>query len=144
MVEQTIYLLDWDWICRVYYETGPEDCDRVLHDLHRLGCRSWNYSRARRNLSEGRLNTGLTYSNYEERESVMCLGRSTSAEEFSNTYDHEKNHLAKHICRALGIDPFGEEASYVSGAINQQMFRTAKHFMCEHCRRTSEKEEGGF
>jgi hypothetical protein len=36
-------------------------------------------------------------------------------EEFINTYNHEKNHVEMHICEKLDIDPYSEEAAYLSG-----------------------------
>lgn len=79
-------------------------------------------------------NTGLTYSNFRLRYSVVVIGITTSADEFQNTFDHEKGHLAKHIGEALDIDLFGEEYEYLTGEIGMQMFKIAKRFMCEHCR----------
>ena len=36
----------------------------------------------------------------------------------------------------FGIDPYGEEAQYLSGYVGQKMFPVAKKFLCEHCRRS--------
>lgn len=45
----------------------------------------------------------------------------------------EKGHLCRHISQAFGIDPYGEEAQYLSGYVGQKMFPVAKKFLCEHC-----------
>lgn len=58
----------------------------------------------------------------------------TSAEEFQNTFDHEKGHLAMHISSALKIKPYGEEYQYLTGEIGQSMFKIAKRFLCDDCR----------
>lgn len=134
MMRQVIYLPDWRWRCEIFYDAGVEDAEYILWRLRSIGCKGEIYQQACRNLRSGKLDTGLTFSNYNEGESVLFISRTSSAEEFSDTYDHEKNHLAKHICQAQGIDPFGEEASYISGAINKRMFAAARQYLCECCR----------
>ena len=68
------------------------------------------------------------------------IGSLTSTpEEFQNSWDHEKGHLCRHISKAFGIDPYGEEAQYLSGYVGQKMFPVAKKFLCEHCRKGMEK-----
>lgn len=98
------------------------------------GCRDDSLKDAYINLSEGNLNTGLTYSNFQNRKTVMVLSLTSTPEQFQNSLDHEKGHLCCHILQVLGIDPYGEEAQYLSGYIGQKMFPVAKHFLCEHCR----------
>lgn len=48
------------------------------------------------------LNTGITYSNIRNRETVMVIALTSSPEEFQNSFDHEKGHLCRHISRAFG------------------------------------------
>jgi hypothetical protein len=36
---------------------------------------------------------------------------------------------------ALDIDIFGEEYQYLTGEIGQKMFKIARRFMCDHCRK---------
>ena len=79
--------------------------------------------------------TGFTYSNLKGRCSVMVIGLTSSPAEFQNTFDHEKGHLAMHICEIDKIEPFSEEYQYLTGEIGQLMFPVAKNFLCEHCRK---------
>ena len=65
---------------------------------------------------------------------VRKVGLTTSADEFANTYDHEKGHLVRHISQHLGLEPYGEQEQYIAGYVSQQMFSVAKSFLCEHCR----------
>ena len=65
----------------------------------------------------------------------VVIGLTTSADEFANTYDHEKGHLVRHISQNLGLEPYGEQEQYIAGYVSQQMFRVAKSFLCEHCRK---------
>ncbi len=74
--------------------------------------------------------TGLTYTNYDERCTIMVISRTTSPEEFWNTLDHERGHAVEHIASALGLDNDGEEKQYLAGELAREMAPMAKHFIC--------------
>ncbi|MBO8467544.1 MAG: hypothetical protein IAB99_07250 [Bacteroidetes bacterium] len=135
MIFQHIYLEKYDWLVSIYYAVDTYWSDRILHDLSEIGCTGRDFSKARINLESGRLDTGLTFSNPRFRESVLVIALTSSPEEFASSFDHEKGHLARQICQAFDIDPYGEEAQYLAGDINKKMFPVAKKFLCEHCRR---------
>lgn len=134
MIRQEIYIPKYDWRVRIYYAVTTYWAGRILSDMERIGCRGSGLAKAWRNLRSGDLNTGLTYSNFQTGETVMVISLTSSPEEFLNSWEHEKKHLARHIEQAYGIDPFGEEAAYLEGTIAQKMFPVAKRFICEHCR----------
>ena len=134
MIIQNIYLEDWDWHVTVYYAVDTYYTDEILDELEAVGCSKYELARAEDLLRAGDKNTGLTYTNIKNRYSVVVIGLTTTPEEFQNTFDHEKGHVAMHICSALKIDPFGEEYQYLTGAIGEKMFKIAKRFLCEHCR----------
>lgn len=51
-----------------------------------------------------------------------------------NSYDHERYHLITHILEKFNINPYSEEAAYLTGYIGQLMFPKAKRFLCKcHC-----------
>ena len=134
MIRQDIYLERYDWHVRIYYAATTYWVERIVRDLRLIGCRGSDLAEARRNLSAGRLDTGLTYSNYRRRATVMVIALTSSPAEFLNSWEHEKKHLARHIEQTYAIDPFGEEAAYLEGTIAQKMFPVAKKFICEQCR----------
>ncbi len=135
MIEQDIYLPEYDWHCKVFYSVTTYWVEDILGELQRIGCAGYSLKRAERNLKAGRLNTGLTYSNQKRGETVMVIAKTSTPEEFAHSYDHEKGHLAKHIALAYDIDPYGEEFQYMSGDIAKKMFPIAKKFMCKCCRK---------
>lgn len=134
MIRQEIYIPKYDWRVRIYYAVTTYWAGRILSDMERIGCRSVELAKAWRNLRSGDLNTGITYSNFREGETVMVISLTSSPEEFLNSWEHEKKHLARHIEQAFGIDPYSEEAAYLEGTIAQRMFPVARKFICEHCR----------
>lgn len=134
MIVQDFYIPSYEWHVRVYYAVTTYWCDRILRHLHRLGCRGADLKRAERNLSAGRLDTGLTYSNFGRGETLMVISLTSSPAEFLNSWLHEMRHLSRHIEQACHVSPYGEEAAYLAGIIGQQMFPVARKFLCEHCR----------
>lgn len=113
--------------------------DEILYELENIGC---SYTdEIEEDLTITPYNNGLTYSNFFARVSIIVIGLTETPDEFQNTYDHEKGHLAMHIAEADDMDVFGEEYQYLVGEIGKRTFSVAKKFMCEHCRK---ELEGGL
>lgn len=108
--------------------------DDILGELEEIGCSEKKLDEIAESLAKQQYNTGLTYSNLKGRCSVIVIGLTSTPAQFQNTFDHEKGHLAMHICEVDKIDPFSEEYQYLTGEIGQSMFPVAKKFLCEHCR----------
>lgn len=134
MIIQDVYLEDWDWVVKVYYAVDTFYIDSILDDLESMGCSLKKMYDIEHAITQYPFNNGLTYSNTLYRWSLVVIGITETPEEFQNTFDHEKGHLAMHIAETDDIDVFGEEFQYLTGEIGKQLFPVAKKFMCEHCR----------
>ena len=133
MIRQDVYLERWDWYVIVYYAVDTYYMDEILEELEMIGC---TYAdEIEEDLTQHPYNNGLTYSNMRRRVSLIVIGLTETPDEFQNTYDHEKGHLAMHIAEEDRMDVFGEEFQYLTGEIGKQTFPIAKRFMCEHCRK---------
>ena len=135
MLEQDIYIDRADWHVRVYHAVDAMWADEILSDLVHIGCRGDELRRAKVLLWDGLPNTGLTYSNLQAHETVMVIGLTTSGKEYWNSLEHEMNHLKQHISESLGIDPFGETISYISGEFIRDVYNKAEHLLCDCCRK---------
>lgn len=82
------------------------------------------------------VNAGFTVSVPETRSSVMMIGTAECAEEFQNTLDHEKGHLAVHIALENQIPFVSEDFTYLLGDIGKCLFKVCEPFLCEHCRKS--------
>ena len=102
--------------------------------MYGIGCNKQDIDDAVNVLDSGDDNRGITFSNDKERESIIVIGETSCPAQFSNSFDHEKLHLAMHIARVNNIDPFSEDLAYLAGEIGFQTFPIAKRFLCEHCR----------
>lgn len=120
-----------DWLLTIFYCPAPQDTDDVLDALFRAGCKGKHIHRAQCVLQSGGYNTGMTYTNPVSRETVMVIGRATSAEQFVNTFSHEKWHCCVGIVRALGLSIEEEPAAYLVGDISGEIFNNALHTVHE-------------
>lgn len=135
MIAQVIYLEDYDWLIKIYYAVTKYCEEEILDELDSIGCSGIAFKEAKKMIRNNELNTGFTYTESSKHVTFILIGLTDSAEEFVNTYDHEKGHAATHIAEYYEIDPYSEQFQYLQGKIGQEMFRIAKKFMCEHCRR---------
>lgn len=129
---QEFTLEKWDWFVRVFYVVDSLPIDFIINELRRIGSDIEDIDSALITLDK--INSGITYSNLEQRKSVIVIGATSCPAEFANSYDHEKFHLAMHIAKTDKIDPFSENLAYLIGDIGYETFKIAKRFMCEHCR----------
>lgn len=134
MLAQEFYLKKWDWLVRVFYVVDSISIDFIIEELEGLNCSTKDIEEAVLLLNSGLDNKGITYSNSTNRESIIVIGKTSCPAHFAHSYDHEKLHLAMHIARQDGIDPYSEDLAYLIGDIGFEMFQVAKLFLCEHCR----------
>ena len=134
ILAQEFTLTKWNWRVRVFYVVDLIPIDFIIEELKGIGCNNKDIDTAISVLDNGEDNRGITFSNDKERESIIVIGETSCPAQFSNSFDHEKLHLAMHIARVDNINPFGEELAYLAGEIGFQTFPIAKRFLCEHCR----------
>ena len=99
----------------IYYGIDEGQKVEVNSVLEKIECDQRTLKSIRRNLDEAKLDTGFCYSNFANKSSVIVVHKASSIGEFINTFEHEKNHLEMHICEALDINPYSEEAAHFSG-----------------------------
>lgn len=134
MIRSHFDLPKYDWRVYTYYVVTKPNADEILNALVHIGCDGATLDRAYRNLTSGKLDTGLTYSNSDTRETVMVFAKTSSAKEFQQSYKHETGHLQSHVAQTFGIDPYGEEIQYIGDDIVDATWEIAKDLLCDHCR----------
>lgn len=135
MIRQKITLPDYDnWTIYAYYATTRYAVDEIMERLWEIGMDANNAIQAFENLSMGNLNTGLCYSNYSMRKSVLVIALTSSPAEFINSWHHELEHLESHIGKVFNLDPTGEDIAYLSGELAMEMYPRIKHLICDCCR----------
>lgn len=125
MIKQHICIPSCDWHVDVYYDAKPKDAGYILDKLWNMGCAEKHLYKAERLLKSGVPNEGLTYSKPRLRKSLIVIGHTDCVFQFFDTLSHEKQHLEQAICRADGLDPYGEDIAYISGDISAAISRNA-------------------
>ena len=124
MIHYEVYFDKYRWSVEVFIILSRPDIAEIISAVKRAGGSREVIESAHANLMED-FDSGFTYSSPKYRKSIMVVNRSSSMEQFINTYNHEKNHVEMHICEELRIDPYSEEAAYLSGNMAQQLFLPA-------------------
>lgn len=124
MIHYEVYFDKYRWSVEVFIILSRPDIAEIMSAVKRAGGSKEVIESAHANLMED-FDSGFTYSSPKYRKSIMVVNRSSSMEQFINTYNHEKNHVEMHICEELRIDPYSEEAAYLSGNMAQQLFLPA-------------------
>lgn len=134
MIRCELYTPRCDWKVTVFFAINEYWVDEIMEELWYLGIDAQNAKRAYENLSSGELNTGLCYSNYHKRKSVVVISKTTTADELFNSTMHEFKHLSSHIAKACDLEETGEEIAYATGELAHDMWKYVKHLFCDHCR----------
>ena len=136
MLKQYFIIPKYNWKVYVYYHIDCYYIDDIIKKLEDIGCSDIHLRDVYESLNNCELNTGFTYSNFSKKCSVIVISNTTTPAQFMNSYDHERYHLISHIIEEFNINPYSEEAAYLTGDIGQLMFPKAKRFLCKcHCRK---------
>lgn len=81
------------------------------------------------NVDLGQKNSGFTYTNFDKKQSIVGIGKSTSNSQLFNTIVHEAKHVQSHICKYYHIDESSEDAAYLIGYIVQKMYKVFKNIL---------------
>lgn len=126
MIQQNLHIEEIGWSLRIFY--CPKTSSQrsvVLQRLFDAGCTGKNYRRAMSLLKSGALNIGLTYTNKDERKTIIVIGCSSDIAEFVNTLTHEINHFIEHVMEALNIESGTEDEAYFTGELFELLYRDA-------------------
>ena len=135
MIRTTLFLPLYDWVVYVFIAVDEYYTYEILDKMRQIGADNHFLARAHKNLTDGNLDGGLTYSNPTEHKTVWVTELTTSADEFFNSIVHEIRHLQQHISNAYGIDQNSEEVCYLCGDIAYRLFPYCKKLLCDCCRK---------
>ena len=83
------------------------------------------------NVYLGEKNSGFTHTNFNERLSIVAIGKADSKKQFLNTIVHEAKHVQSHICMYYDIPEDGEDAAYLIGYIVMEMYKIFNKIICQ-------------
>ena len=124
-LRQQFKIRKYDWDVVIYYTVDEKQKTEIITELKELQPDKETFEKLERNLMNSELDTGFIYSSFYKKFSLIVIHKASSIGEFVNTFEHEKNHLEMHICEALDINPYSEEAAILSGELAMQMLNEA-------------------
>ena len=130
-MKQSFKIKKYNWNIVIYYTVNDEESKEIIDKLEDLHCNSKTLESIKRNLEDAKVDTGFAYSSYNKQYSIVVIHKASSIGEFINTFEHEKNHLEMHICEALDINPYSEEAAHMSGNLAQLILEEALYSIVE-------------
>lgn len=116
----------YDWEVFAYYGVTPKYKDVIIDQLKDMGCREEYIHKSLDLIETKKVNTGFTYSNDFNQQSVVVVSECESSEDFMNTLVHEARHLQQHIQDTYHLSDDSEELYYLMGAIVQIMYNKSK------------------
>lgn len=140
MIRCELYSPRCDWHVTVFFSINEYWTDEIMECLCELKIDAANARKAYKNLSSVDINTGLCYSNFSQKRSVVVISRASSADELFNSTMHEFKHLSSHMSKACGMDDNGEDIAYATGELAHDMWRYVKHLFCDCCRKKKDYE----
>ena len=78
-------------------------------------------------------NRGYTFSNFNDRVSIMVIGKTDNAGQMFDTIVHEMKHLAEHVGEYYGVDSREELSAYLQGEVGRNMWPAAAMVLCPKC-----------
>ena len=121
----TEYCYSSIWYIHRAIKVDESQKTEIVTELKELRPNKETYEKLERNLMNAELDTGFIYSSFYKKFSLIVIHKASSIGEFVNTFEHEKNHLEMHICEALDINPYSEEAAVLSGELAMQILNEA-------------------
>lgn len=139
MIKRDLYIKKYDWQVYIFYRVTCYYTDEIIGLLKSIGCPEYKAREAYDNLMSCKLDTGVTYSNFRLRKSVMVISKTSSPEEFSNSIKHECRHLEDHIATAFRMPLGGEEVAYLAGYLGAKLYKDMQLFICNCHRHQNER-----
>lgn len=133
MIEQVIYLDDYDWLLKIFFIESDYHADRILSELEAIDCEPEAFYRVAEMLETEEVDSGFTYTDAKLHVTFILIGKSTSCAEFLSTLVHEIGHVSFHLSEYYNINPYSETIQYLSGNIAKELYKCAKVFLCEKC-----------
>ena len=133
MIRADIYIAKYDWVVHCYFAVTCYWKKEILNTLFLMGCSYKQIDAADEILECGCINSGLTFSNMNERESIIVTKIAESPAEFLDSLVHELEHLTVHIAMEEGISFKGEEICYLIGDLARSLYPYCKRLLCKHC-----------
>lgn len=127
MFTQRLILKEYNWAVIILYECDCSDISDITDHLYSIECSPEFIEDVLSNLQKCKYNTGLSYSNYETRRTIIVINKHTSIKEIINTTVHEAYHFIQQLNKACNIND-EETLATIIGDFYTKLYDVVKVF----------------
>jgi hypothetical protein len=113
------------WAFIFAYNIGEDNLDEIGEWIEALGASRKEIKRTQRLLQTP--NKGFTFSKESLRMSVVCIGNTTSLEQWWDTLSHEIDHLQDAVMQYYYVSSGTEDAAWLQGYIMRLIVKALRH-----------------
>lgn len=119
MIVQEIYINKYDWTIIIFWFPRKGYLDELIDVLIEADATNKIINKILEVISD--INTGFTFTNYEQKLCIVGISNASSTGELLNTTVHESKHIQSAICSYYDIDEKGEAAAYLIGELAKEI-----------------------
>lgn len=131
MISKELFIEKYDWTLYIHYAVTCYHKQIIMNELMDVNAPIHLMGRVEKNIDKCDMNTGFTYSNCKQRETVTVIGLHSSCAQFLNSLEHELRHLVDDIAKTYDLDMGGEDVAYLTGDINEMIIEDVQQFICD-------------
>lgn len=110
------------WYITIFLPITRYHVSEIMDALYSIGINRENYITALGNLTSGKINNGITYTNPLYNETISVWARCENTREYFGLIIHEMHHLSVQIAAVNGLDLEGEEVCYINEDIAKYLY----------------------
>lgn len=111
------------WYITIFLPITRYHVSQIMDALYSIGINKKNYMTSLMNLTSGKVNNGITFSNPLVRETISVWTKCENPREYFGLLIHELHHLSVQIASASGLDLEGEEVCYINEDVAKYLYR---------------------
>lgn len=133
MLRRSFGIEKYDWHVDFFFAITHYEQLPIVSIMEEMDAPRKVMQRVVEKMTEGKIDTGFTYSNPYQRRSIVVIGHSSRGAQFLNSFTHELRHLTDDIAIECGMKMAGEEAAYLTGDVAMKVADIVCDFSCNHC-----------
>lgn len=117
------------WQVVVFYDIDYNLFDYIADELYEVGATRRNIDSIFETMVSGN-GKAFTYSNPDDKVSIIGFNRHEEAEDYINSIVHEAEHVKQAMLYAYQVEDSEEPPAYTIGFLGQLMYRVFRDFVC--------------
>lgn len=128
MIVERLILKEYNWAITILLECDCSNTLDIIDHLKSIQCPIQLQKEAYVNLKSCNKNTGLTYSNFKLKRTIIVINKTEDFKELINTVTHECYHFIQHLSKADNIKD-EEILANITGRFNMNLVDTILYIL---------------